>query len=111
MKNTIKVALAGAAITAATLALAPQASATRTWYPTGTAGDQDITLYYNEMTAQGVTGTIPQAWTLEQAACSDLAQGVSEDKLIHIAMNIGVTRSQAKVMVWGAEWHFCPAYY
>ena len=73
MKNTIKVALAGAAITAATLALAPQASATRTWYPTGTAGDQDITLYYNEMTAQGVTGTIPQAWTLEQAACSDLA--------------------------------------
>jgi hypothetical protein len=89
-----------------------------TFYPYGTKGDQNVSEYLQELRDSGGKYDDPSsAWRnadqLGAHICSSLNAGYSEDQLLnYVVVNAAnANRDEAKVVVWGAEWHFCPSYY
>jgi hypothetical protein len=113
----MKKKILGGIVAAAALGLAVAAPAHADWHghywqPDGYRGDKDTYLYYHEMVSQGIPGTPWAAYGAAQRTCGFLADGYSEESMIQGNIDhVGLTRSQSEVVVWGAEWHFCPAYY
>jgi hypothetical protein len=100
------------------LALASPASAdtssigNNTFHPYGSKGDQSVTEYMQELRDVGGRPTYYEADQVAAGVCSSLGAGQSDDSLLNqIVAETQIARNQAKVAVWGAEWHFCPSYY
>jgi hypothetical protein len=115
MKRLLAVTALGGALITGSLGLAGTASAdVPRYYPSGSKGDQSVVAYYNDVASTGLGGTYSSASNLGAMVCGQLNHGASEDSLIATAMttpDTNVTKYQAKVLVWSAEWHFCPNYY
>jgi hypothetical protein len=112
MKKFLAAAGVGAALAAGSLGLAGTASA-KTYYPSGSKGDQSVVAYHHELTYAGLSANLDTAARQGQKICTDLSNGFSENTLIsvQIAPPYPKSATQAQVVVFGAEWHFCPSYY
>ena len=109
-KLLMAVVMAAAAVLA--LGLGAGTAHAEEWHPTGDKGDHDSTLYWAEMVRQGLSGNPDEAAGMGQRFCANLKNGDTEDDLVRGSMMLsGATRAQAKVALWGAEWHSCPDYY
>jgi hypothetical protein len=100
-------------LTAATLGFAGTANATTTYTPSGYQGDQSLSSYTSDLVAAGVPGvTYAGASKVGHMVCEKLDEGVSEDMLLGTVYGTpGFTMYSAHVVVWSAEWHFCPNHY
>jgi len=104
--------LLGAAAAAFSIAVAPQAHADQTFYPSGSKGDGSFSGYWYDLNYYGVHADLPTASALGTVICTKMRDGMSESSAISLAAGAnGVTLGEAKVAVWGAEWHFCPERY
>jgi hypothetical protein len=114
MRNTIKVALAGAAITAGmAVGVGLASSANATVAVIGSRGDHNPYHYQDELRYSGLYHEdATNAASLASRVCGKRAVGYSEDQLIRglIGPDPLYTSEQAIMIVEGAEYHFCPAY-
>ena len=95
---------------AAAVALAPNAHAEINAY--GQQGDASTVAFSMELSDTGWLTDNTQAWTIANNVCNMRASGSTERGITNLLINQGGhTIEQAVVMVNGAEWHFCPAYY
>jgi hypothetical protein len=116
MKKILAAAGIGAALAVGPLLGIGTASAdtSTAYYPSGSKGDQSAVGYDNDLVAEGIPGSVSQASGLGATVCGNLRAGHSEETLVAtVAQTPGLnpTVNQAKVVVWSAEWHFCPSYY
>lgn len=111
MRNGIKVALVGAAITAVGLGFATTANATNATI--GERGDMSAVNYRDELGYANIREYTWQAQTLGPSVCSYREQGYTEDALIGAEEGApGYYKvEQSVAIVMGAEWHFCPEYF
>ena len=93
--------------------LAAPAHADYTFSPHGYKGDQNVGNYVQDLLGAGATNNNPSiADKLGADVCQDLVSGWSEARTInYFITQANVTRNQSKIIVWGAEWHFCLEYY
>jgi hypothetical protein len=78
----------------------------------GPEGDHSAEAYWVDMTSIGVGGTVAQAGKLGNTVCTGLTSGMSEGQEIAAIVDGDSSQvTRATLIVHGAEWHFCPAYY
>jgi hypothetical protein len=112
----VKVGFAAAgiigAMTAAVLAAEPVAHANTNGAFSGPEGDADGYAYLIDISPYLTGGSPADAAALGRQVCGQLADGVSEGRLIYAGSSNGkVSISDSRYIVHGAEWHFCPTYY
>lgn len=114
MRHTIKVALAGAAITAGmAVGVGLASSANATIAVIGSQGDHNPYHYRDELQYTGLYHEdVTNAASLASRVCGKRAMGYTEDQLIRGLEGPDplYTSEQALMIVEGAEYHFCPAY-
>lgn len=76
----------------------------------GHQGDDDAYALIREMRDDGYTGSVDYAQHLAVDICVNRAEGKSQDYLIHYSEQTS-TMELSIATVYGAEWHFCPAYF
>ena len=85
----------------------------------GEQGDHDAYALTREMHDDGYTGTVDYARQLASVICARRAGGYSQDSMENYTSGwLGRQPSTpdnpddlAIATVYGAEWHFCPAYF
>jgi hypothetical protein len=80
-------------------------------YGGGSMGDRDAYSYWNQTDGLGVSATVADAQHFAGTVCDQRAAGVSEGKLVSWAADGGFDTVVARLVVHGAEFHFCPTYY
>lgn len=80
-------------------------------YGGGSMGDRDAYSFWNQLDGIGMTGTVADAQHLAATVCTNLVAGVSEGRLVSLAVGGTIDSGVARLAVHGAEFHFCPTYY
>ena len=113
-----KLIVGGAAVAALAggIALSSQANATSYYdtdgtYGGGYMGDYDGSAYANMFSVVGVSYSASDAENFGQTMCQAMRMGHSESEIAASAAQFNIQADDARYVLHGAEYHFCPSYY
>jgi hypothetical protein len=81
-------------------------------YGGGYMGDHDAYALWSMTDELGAQETVATIGAKGRSICAELASGLSEGAIVNDALtNYGVPTRLSRLIVHGAEYHFCPEYY
>jgi hypothetical protein len=74
-------------------------------------GDYDGSAYANMFSVVGVSYSASDAENFGQTMCQAMRMGHSESEIAASAAQFNIQADDARYVLHGAEYHFCPSYY